>query len=575
MNGSVIQGYFPHGAPRASSPAWVQQAMGRAIQPSSANPSAIQLTAIPHGNAHGGQPLPAAVRQPMEAMFGTTFANVRIHVGPHAAAIGALAFTQGSSIHFAPGHYDPATVQGRRVLAHELTHVVQQRAGRVRNPFGSGVALVHDRMLEAEAERMSLRVATLPQPPARAPIQRMTPGSRTIQLWPRALTKDEATRIINEQIEAACRRRVSSWTVTELTTDTPEYQALVVRLRGSDAAPDGWMNEKAAKIYAAQLPVDAYIQAPRRLTTAEAKEILHDEILHIIRPRYIHASVAKALVNAGGKEVDLMMKQLRGTDPAPENWQNMKAAVLYARGAKLVDKYVEDTLPTLNVWPRRLTVDEATAMIHLRVKEELKKRAANDQEVYPKREVERIQGKTGEKLKEFKDLLGTLRGTDKRPETFGSASAALLYLAGSDHVEKFITTVLRIPNVPLVHPTTLHGTRYTRRDLFCTAVRAKHAGVDDDNLRNAVSRMDNKRSTNLNSALNKVNALNPPTSGELLTLRQGMHVSFGLGTGGCTFFYTYAAGEHTILGIGYHVLNGKNYDIVWAVHARLLGRWSF
>jgi hypothetical protein len=98
----------------------------------------------------------------MESFFGASFADVRVHVGPQAAAIGALAFTQGTHIHFAPGQYNPASPQGQQILGHELTHVVQQRAGRVRNPFGSGVAVVQDVALEAEAERLGRRAAADP-----------------------------------------------------------------------------------------------------------------------------------------------------------------------------------------------------------------------------------------------------------------------------------------------------------------------------------------------------------------------------------------------------------------------------
>jgi predicted SprT family Zn-dependent metalloprotease len=108
----------------------------------------------------GGQPLPTNVRQKMESFFGASFADVRVHVGPQATSIGALAFTQGSHIHFAPGQYNPASPQGQQVLGHELAHVVQQRAGRVRNPFGSGVAVVQDRHLESEADQMGARAAS-------------------------------------------------------------------------------------------------------------------------------------------------------------------------------------------------------------------------------------------------------------------------------------------------------------------------------------------------------------------------------------------------------------------------------
>ena len=73
----------------------------------------------------------------------------------------ALAFTLGTDLYFAPGQYNPETIYGQQLLGHELTHVVQQRAGRVRNPFGSGLAVVQDHAMEAEADRMG-RLASQP-----------------------------------------------------------------------------------------------------------------------------------------------------------------------------------------------------------------------------------------------------------------------------------------------------------------------------------------------------------------------------------------------------------------------------
>jgi GNAT superfamily N-acetyltransferase len=107
----------------------------------------------------GGKPLPDAVRGKMEAALGADFSTVRVHVGPQAERIGAIAFTLGSDIYFAPGRYQPDTVQGQQLLGHELSHVVQQRAGRVRNPLGSGLAVVQDHALEAEADRLGQRAA--------------------------------------------------------------------------------------------------------------------------------------------------------------------------------------------------------------------------------------------------------------------------------------------------------------------------------------------------------------------------------------------------------------------------------
>lgn len=107
----------------------------------------------------GGRPLPTAVQRQMEGAFVTSFADVRVHEGPQAERLGAVAYTQGSDIHFRPGAYDPHGAAGRELLGHELTHVVQQRAGRVDTPQGKGVPVNQDPALEAEADELGARAA--------------------------------------------------------------------------------------------------------------------------------------------------------------------------------------------------------------------------------------------------------------------------------------------------------------------------------------------------------------------------------------------------------------------------------
>src|SRR5262249_12706258 len=81
----------------------------------------------------GGRPLDDPVRQRMEAAFGTSLGDVRIHTDPRAAelnsSISARAFTTGRDIFFGSGEYRPETPAGQQMLAHELAHTVQQRAG--------------------------------------------------------------------------------------------------------------------------------------------------------------------------------------------------------------------------------------------------------------------------------------------------------------------------------------------------------------------------------------------------------------------------------------------------------------
>jgi hypothetical protein len=154
----VIQGYFQGGRPRLA--AAVQR---KAAQPQMQNNAMKLPDNLQHvGRSAMGKPLPESLQQKMESFFGASFADVRVHVGPEAPSIGALAFTLGSNIYFAPGQYDPASPRGQQLLGHELTHVVQQRQGRVRNPFGAGIAVVQDPGLEAEADRMGQRAAAQP-----------------------------------------------------------------------------------------------------------------------------------------------------------------------------------------------------------------------------------------------------------------------------------------------------------------------------------------------------------------------------------------------------------------------------
>ncbi|MFE1293874.1 DUF4157 domain-containing protein [Streptomyces sp. NPDC058731] len=111
-----------------------------------------------------GKPLAAPVRQDMESRFGTDFSDVRLHTGAAAArsarAIGARAYTSGSHVVLGDGGGDSHT------LAHELTHVVQQRQGPVAgtdNGAGLSVSDPSDRF-EKEAEATAHRVMNSPAP---------------------------------------------------------------------------------------------------------------------------------------------------------------------------------------------------------------------------------------------------------------------------------------------------------------------------------------------------------------------------------------------------------------------------
>ncbi len=103
----------------------------------------------------GGQPLEEGVQTSVEQALGVDLGAVRIHTSSEADAlsrqIGAQAFTTGRDIFFRQGAYAPHTVQGRELIAHELTHVLQQSTGST----DTGTRMIvgaPDDVLEQEAE---------------------------------------------------------------------------------------------------------------------------------------------------------------------------------------------------------------------------------------------------------------------------------------------------------------------------------------------------------------------------------------------------------------------------------------
>jgi hypothetical protein len=96
----------------------------------------------------GGRALDAATGRFMSQRFGAGFTDVRIHDDPEAAHLSqtlhAKAFTTGNHIYFNRGQYRPGTTEGNRLLAHELTHVIQQGADGDRNYVQRAILDIQD-----------------------------------------------------------------------------------------------------------------------------------------------------------------------------------------------------------------------------------------------------------------------------------------------------------------------------------------------------------------------------------------------------------------------------------------------
>ncbi|HUS29108.1 MAG TPA: DUF4157 domain-containing protein, partial [Kofleriaceae bacterium] len=107
-----------------------------------------------------GKPLPTNLRAELESKLGIDFSDVRVHddskAAREASSHGAVAFARGKNVYFADGAYDPSSAEGKRLIAHEVVHVAQQRAGGNAAPGsmsepGSAVEREADRIANAFA----------------------------------------------------------------------------------------------------------------------------------------------------------------------------------------------------------------------------------------------------------------------------------------------------------------------------------------------------------------------------------------------------------------------------------------
>ncbi len=151
-----------------AAPVTLTAAGGARVQRAPARRSQLRPRAEPAGGGGptapvaamdgGGRQLPHPVRRRMEDALGADFVDVRLHTGSQADDAarrhGARAFTYGTDIVFAHGEYAPQLTAGRELLAHELVHVVQQRAGepRVQRQPAAGTAATDPAADEAEQD---------------------------------------------------------------------------------------------------------------------------------------------------------------------------------------------------------------------------------------------------------------------------------------------------------------------------------------------------------------------------------------------------------------------------------------
>lgn len=131
----------------SSAPLWIQRLADLSAEQTDSAPASVDRAL-----AGPGMPLESTLRQELEQKFGYDFSQVRVHsdlaATQSAQEVSARAYTAGPNIVFGAGQFKPGTQEGRRLIAHELTHVIQQSGAH-----GTGVAVQRQPVTVEEAVR--------------------------------------------------------------------------------------------------------------------------------------------------------------------------------------------------------------------------------------------------------------------------------------------------------------------------------------------------------------------------------------------------------------------------------------
>jgi hypothetical protein len=181
------------------------------------------------GNLGPGQPLDEGTRTFFEPRFGLDFSQGRLHVDAQAAesarSVNALAYTVGRNVVFGAGQYDPHSMSGRRLLAHELSHVVQQGGGLATSPSIPPI--------QRSEIRLSRQTVSPTAPPAE------TPDPKLVRLEEaKALRIETLVKAIRElrQVEIAVEKQATPQQLWEFFGPTIWPLMLWVKVNVGDPA---------------------------------------------------------------------------------------------------------------------------------------------------------------------------------------------------------------------------------------------------------------------------------------------------------------------------------------------------
>ena len=151
----------------------------------------------------GGQPLDEPVQEQMSSSFGVDFSGVRAHTSGESdnlnQQLGSKAFTTGQDIFFREGAYDPNSSGGKELIAHELTHVVQQSSGAVSS--GGGGMQVNPPGDAFEQEADAVAKTALEEEPEKTVQRQELPEEEELQMKPVQRQEEEELQMQHEEEE--------------------------------------------------------------------------------------------------------------------------------------------------------------------------------------------------------------------------------------------------------------------------------------------------------------------------------------------------------------------------------------
>ena len=290
-----------------------------------------------------GQPLDAATRSFFEPRFGHDFSRVRVHADGEAAgaasAVFARAYTVGSHIAFGSGEYAPATAKGKRLLAHELTHVVQQSS--IDNQSLSAQLRVGeaDDPHEHEADRIADAVIGAASPVSRA-----------------ALVLDSRGETIRRTNGGGKAPATPSWTVAELkklVTDCDGGLGIWAKAKKANGDKDPVVN--AGKTTSGGQTSGSTITLEETSDRCTAVQVLIQELSNMSRQKDLDKLASDGV--AGDLARDAFIKGiekieyetgvknvLTAFDACKDTWKCKTAEKEWARKAKDFDDYFDKFL---------------------------------------------------------------------------------------------------------------------------------------------------------------------------------------------------------------------------------------